>query len=64
MEGLRSMGIFEGHNHTWNKWKEISRADRMMYIKGTPVPVGLVIIQERECGSCGKKELDSQEVKV
>lgn len=51
--------------HSFSKWKEISRSD---ISKGYPWQdkkdwrhVGVMVIMERDCERCGKKELDTIE---
>lgn len=46
--------------HQWSKWKVVQENDLIsVQSKGT---VGRIIIQERICEKCNKKELDSQSI--
>ena len=62
-------------NHTWSKWKEISREDllKTTRIRATvdsawetqdPTLVGMTITQERVCDKCGKIQLHMEQARL
>lgn len=51
--------MFNSHKHQWNKWTTVELRET----KATQVPSGqpaimLDLFQQRECESCGKKEIE------
>lgn len=57
---MKSCGFWSGHN--WSKWREFSRVGITRTGDRSNEEVGMVLIQERFCETCGFKEIDQQKV--